>query len=183
MEVEGASSRLAEKECEKKEEQCETRHETRQNLRTTLKKVEVGSALSSTVSIVLRGNEKSEDRKIEGSVVIGEKARLEGRQGEEETVVEMKMYVQSPQLRRPFEAEVSAKGQIRRPEQKWEQEEILRSDLTSKITIEGEYGLRVKNPRLSEALLLSSDLTNFTSLFLSLKNSSSVPRIMKKTKD
>ena len=166
MEVEGASSRLAEKECEKKEEQCETRHETRHNLRTTLKKVEVGSALSSTVSIVLRGNEKSEDRKIEGSVVIGEKARLEGRQGEEETVVEMKMYVQSPQLRRPFEAEVSAKGQIRRPEQKWEQEEILRSDLTSKITIEGEYGFKgeeSKAIRSSLVVFRSDKLHKFVS--------------------
>jgi len=166
LESEGASSRSAEKECEKKEEQCETRHETRQSLKKTLKKMQVGSAMSSTVTIVLRGNEKSEERKIEGSVTVGEKARLEGRHGEEETEVEMKMYVQTPQLRRPFEAEVSANGQIRRPEQKWEQEEILKSDLTSKVTVEGEYGFKgeeSKTIRSSLVVFRSDKLHKFVS--------------------
>merc|ERR1719154_218660 len=166
LESEEASSRSAERECEKKEEQCETRHETRQQLKQILKKMQVGSAMSTTVSIVFRGNEKSEERKIEGSVSIGEKARLEGRQGEEETEVLMKIYVQTPQLRRPFEAEVAAKGQIRRPEQKWEQEEILRSDLTSKVTVEGEYGFKgeeSKEIRSSIVVFRSDKLHKFVS--------------------
>jgi len=99
-----------------------------------------GSALSSSVELVLRGNEKSEERRIEGSILIGEKARQEGRQGQEETEVELKMVVQAPQLTKPFEAQLSTSSQIRRPEQKWNQEEILKSDITSRITVNGQYG-------------------------------------------
>ncbi len=142
LESEGASRRSAEKECEKRQEQCEKRHEVRQQLKKVLRKMEQGSALSSTFGVVLRGEEKTEERRIEGSILVGEKARQEGRQGQETTEVELKMLVEAPQLRKPFEVEVSAQGQIRRPGQKWDQEEILKSDITSRITIDGEYGFR-----------------------------------------
>jgi len=76
------------------------------------------------------------------------------------------MYVQSPQLRRPFEAKVSANGQIRRPAQKWEQEEILRSDLTSKVIVDGEYGFKgeeSKTFRSSLVVFRSDKLHKFVS--------------------
>jgi len=142
MESEGASSKIAKKECEKKQEKCEKRHEVRQQLKKVLRKMQQGSALSSSVELVLRGKEKSEERRIEGSILIGEKSGEQVRQGQEETEVELKMVVEAPQLRRPFEAQVSVQSQIRRPEQKWDQEEILKSDITSRITVDGEYGFQ-----------------------------------------
>merc|ERR1719354_877821 len=107
-----------------------------------LSKMEQGTALSSPFGVVLRGEGKTEERRVEGSILVGEKARHDGRQGQETTEVELKMLVEAPQLRKPFEVEISAQGQLRRPGQKWDQEEILKSDITSRITIDGQYGFR-----------------------------------------
>merc|ERR1719457_490244 len=137
-----SSRRSAAKECEKRHEQCEKRHEVRQQLMKVLSKMEQGTALSSTFGVVLRGEGKTEERRVEGSILVGEKARHEGRQGQETTEVELKMLVEAPQLKKPFEVEISAQGQLRRPGQKWDQEEILKSDITSRITIDGQYGFR-----------------------------------------
>merc|ERR1719354_1477098 len=107
-----------------------------------LSKMEQGTALSSPFGVVLRGESKTEERRVEGSILVGEKARHDGRQGQEATEVELKMLVEAPQLKKPFEVEISAQGQLRRPGQKWDQEEILKSDITSRITIDGQYGFR-----------------------------------------
>jgi len=125
-----------------------------------------GSALSSSVELVLRGNEKSEERRIEGSILIGEKARQEGRQGQEETEVELKMVVQAPQLTKPFEAQLSTSSFIRRPVQKWNQEEILKSDLTSRITVNGQYGFEgEESKKLKSSIVVyrSDELHKFVS--------------------
>merc|ERR1712200_306009 len=94
---------------------CQKRHEVRQQLKQTLKKVDEGHALTASFSVILSGEER---RAIEGSVTAGEKITKLGR----------------------VEIEVSANSDIRRPSHKWDREEILKSDLTSQITVDMRYG-------------------------------------------
>ena len=144
QESEGASSSSARKECEKKLEQCEIRHVTRKQLKKVLKKLEDGSAISGSFKAVLRGEETSEERSIETSLTVGEMSQ---KKGQEETEVQMRVSIKSPELRKPYEAKISAIGQLRRPEAKWEKEEILKSHLMSKVIVDGSYGFEEEEPK------------------------------------
>merc|ERR1711931_97390 len=119
--------------CEKKVILSEKRHETRQQLKRVLRDVEEGKAVSASGKLVLSG---TKSRIIEGSVTIGEKTP---KLGEEETKVEMRMNIETPELREPIESYITANGQIRRPTSEWEKEEILKSDLTSKVLVDGHF--------------------------------------------
>merc|ERR1711931_547912 len=109
-------------------------YEVRKQLKQTLKKVDEGHALTASFSVILSGEER---RAVEGSVTAGEKITKLGR---EETDVVMTFAIETPLLRKPVEIEVSANSDIRRPSQKWNREEILKSDLTSQITVDMRYG-------------------------------------------
>merc|ERR1712121_323960 len=122
-----------EKKCEKKVILSEKRHETRQQLKRVLRDVEEGKAVSASGKLVLSG---TKSRMIEGSVTIGEKTP---KLGEEETKVEMRMNIETPELREPIESYITAYGQIRRPTSEWEKEDILKSDLTSKVLVDGHF--------------------------------------------
>merc|ERR1712142_1056530 len=130
---EGLNTAAAEKTCEKKFILSEKRHETRQQLKRVLRDVEEGKAVSASGKLVLSG---TKSRMIEGSVTIGEKTP---KLGEEETKVEMRMNIETPELREPIESYITANGQIRRPTSEWEMEEILKSDLTSKVLVDGHF--------------------------------------------
>merc|ERR1712142_1387759 len=130
---EGLTTAAAEKKCEKKVILSEKRHETRQQLKRVLRDVEEGKAVSASGKLVLSG---TKSRIIEGSVTIGEKTP---KLGEEETKVEMRMNIETPELGEPIESYITANGQIRRPTSEWEKEEILKSDLTSKVLVDGHF--------------------------------------------
>merc|ERR1712168_745149 len=115
FESEGLTTAAAEKKCEKKVILSEKRHETRQQLKRVLRDVEEGKAVSASGKLVLSG---TKSRIIEGSVTIGEK---------------------TPELGEPIESYITANGQIRRPTSEWEKEEILKSDLTSKVLVDGHF--------------------------------------------
>merc|ERR1712121_571516 len=106
---EGLNTAAAEKKCEKKVILSEKRHETRQELKRVLRDVEEGKAVSVYGKLVVSGTKA---RMIEGSVTIGEKTP---KLGEEETKVEMRMNIETPELREPIESYITANGQIRRP--------------------------------------------------------------------
>merc|ERR1712055_1133342 len=120
---EGQDKKAAKKFCKDLRFKCQKRHEVRQQLKQTLKKVDEGHALTASFSVILSGEER---RAIEGSVTAGEKMSKLGR---EETDVDMRMTVETPMLRKPIEIQVSANSDIRRPSQKWDREQILKSDL------------------------------------------------------
>merc|ERR1711970_511246 len=113
---EGLTTAAAEKKCEKKVILSEKRHETRQQLKRVLRDVEEGKAVSASGKLVLSG---TKSRIIEGSVTIGEKTP---KLGEEETKVEMRMNIETPELGEPIESYITANGQIRRPTSEWEKE-------------------------------------------------------------
>merc|ERR1711922_99726 len=131
---EGQDKKAAKKFCKDLRFKCQKRHEVRQQLKQTLKKVDEGHALTASFSVILSGEER---RAIEGSVTAGEKITKLGR---EETDVVMTFAIETPMLRKPVEIEVSANSDIRRPSHKWDREEILKSDLTSQITVDMRYG-------------------------------------------
>merc|ERR1711970_859865 len=131
---EGQDKKAAKKFCKDLRFKCQKRHEVRQQLKQTLKKVDEGHALTASFSVILSGEER---RAIEGSVTAGEKITKLGR---EETDVVMTIAIETPMLRKPVEIEVSANSDIRRPSHKWDREEILKSDLTSQITVDMRYG-------------------------------------------
>merc|ERR1712183_429576 len=134
LKSEGQEKKVAKKVCKDLRSKCEMRHEVRQQLKQTLKKVDEGHAITASFSVILSGEER---RAIEGSVSAGEKMSKLGR---EETDVDMRMTVETPMLRKPIEIQVSANSDIRRPSQKWDREQILKSDLTSQITVNSRFG-------------------------------------------
>merc|ERR1711931_454703 len=134
LKSEGQEKKVAKKVCKDLRSKCEMRHEVRQQLKQTLKKVDEGHAITASFSVILSGEER---RAIEGSFSAGEKMSKLGR---EETDVDMRMTVETPMLRKPIEIQVSANSDIRRPSQKWDREQILKSDLTSQITVNSRFG-------------------------------------------
>jgi len=114
-------------------------HHLKVSPREVLNKLEKGSAISISMGAALRGKEESQTREIETHIVIGEK--FEKRRSEQ-TQVSMKFSVQSPTLRRPFNAELHANGKVQRPSQEWDVQELLKEDLTSKVLIHGDYGFK-----------------------------------------
>merc|ERR1711970_1401418 len=143
LQSEDSNRRTAEDTCDKKAIKSEKRHEARQQIKKVLRDVEEGSVVSASYNLVLSG---TKSRNIEGSITVGEKiAKL----GEEETKVEMRMYINTPELREPIESYITASGEIRRPKFELEKEEILRSDLTSKVLVDGhfKYGLEKRSIR------------------------------------
>merc|ERR1711970_69840 len=116
LQSEGSNRRTAEDTCDKKAIKSEKRHEARQQIKKVLRDVEEGSVVSASYNLVLSG---TKSRNIEGSITVGEKiAKL----GEEETKVEMRMYINTPELREPVESYITASGEIRRPKFELEKE-------------------------------------------------------------
>merc|ERR1740128_1509002 len=127
------------KACEMVYGQCNRFTVSKSLLREVLNKLEKGSAISVSIGASLRGQVESQTREIETHVVIGEK--FEKRRSEQ-TQGSMKMSVKTPALRRPFNAELHANGKVQRPSQEWDVQELLKEDLTSKVLIHGDYGIK-----------------------------------------
>jgi len=157
MTSEGLDRNSAEKTCGKKAIMSEERHETRKQLKRVLKNVDFGTAVSASYKLLLSG---SKSRKIEGFVLVGEKTP---KFGDEETIFDISMNLEMPQLRSPLEISVTANGQVKRPTSEWEKEDILKSDLTSKILVDGiaKYGDESKSLRSTIVAYSSDDYKSF----------------------
>jgi len=149
---EGQSSTEARNECGKIHEMCELQQKSQKSLKESLAKLENGNAVSIASGIILRGREESEDRKIETHLTVGEKME-KGKK--EQTQVSIKMAVKTPALRKPFYAEIHANAKVQRPNKKWDLEEILKEDLTSKVLIHGDYGLKGEEKKSVKATILA----------------------------
>eukprot|EP00088_Acartia_fossae_P064950 TRINITY_DN79_c0_g1_i2.p1 TRINITY_DN79_c0_g1~~TRINITY_DN79_c0_g1_i2.p1 ORF type:complete len:1872 (+),score=653.85 TRINITY_DN79_c0_g1_i2:417-5618(+) len=137
MEEKSKSTTEARKICQVVYEKCESEQITKTTVREVLYKLEKGSAVSVSMGAILRGQEQSEDKKIQAHVVIGHKTE---ERRTEETQVSMKMTVHAPILRRPFTSEVHANGKVQRPVNQWNIEDLLKEDVTSKVLVHGDYG-------------------------------------------
>ena len=138
--------------CQVIEDLCNQRQKSRQALRNVLQKLETGNAITISMNTVLRGDQESQNRKLQTRVTIGEK-KTQGRS--EETQVTMKMSLKTPNMRQPLDAQVQANGQIRRPAQKWNNDEILAEDKSAKILINADYGIRGEEIKTIKASIIA----------------------------
>merc|ERR1711962_819018 len=89
--------------CDKVYDLCTLEQKSKESIHEVLEHIEVGSAVGISSSVVLRGSQGSESRKIESHVTVGEKEET-GKK--EETKVSAKLSVWTPSLRKPWEAEI-----------------------------------------------------------------------------
>jgi hypothetical protein len=136
---------------------CNQRQKSRQNILSVLQKLESGNAITISMNTILRGDQESQTRKLQTEVTIGEK-HLQGRT--EQTQVNMKMSLKTPNMRQPFDAQIQANGQIRRPSQKWNNDEILTEDKSANIILNGDYGMRGEQRKTIKASIVAFQSDN-----------------------
>merc|ERR1712180_551972 len=134
--------------CDKVYDLCTLEQKSKESIHEVLEHIEVGSAVGISSSVVLRGSLGSESRKIESHVTVGEKEET-GKK--EETKVSAKLSVWTPSLRKPWEAEIHASGMLKRPNHIWNLEETLKEDLTSKVLVHGDFGLKGEEKEVVKA--------------------------------
>merc|ERR1711872_294483 len=146
----------AERICEKKLVFCTMKSQSRQVLKTALRNVEKGTALSVSLGAILRGSQKSEDNKIETHIGL---SQIYESLSEQKTHVTIRTIIETPKLRKPYTVEVEANTILKKPSYMWNREEIMREDLTSKLMVVGLYGYKgeEKKPIKSTLLILKSD--------------------------
>ena len=141
-----------ERNCEIIADLCNQRQQSRQNLKKVLQKLESGNAISISLNTGLRGSQESHNRKLQTQIIVGEK-QVQGRS--EQTQVTMKMTLKTPSMRKPFDAQLQANGQIRRPANKWNNEEILTEDKSAKILVNADYGMRGEEIKTIKASIIA----------------------------
>merc|ERR1711872_941108 len=146
----------AERICEKKLVFCTMKSQSRQVLKTALRSVEKGTALSVSLGAILRGSQKSEDKKIETHIGL---SQMYESLSEQKTHVTIRTVIETPKLRKPYTVEVEANTILKKPSYMWNREEIMREDLTSKLMVVGLYGYKGEEKKSikSTLLILKSD--------------------------
>merc|ERR1712212_812923 len=146
----------AERICEKKLVFCTMKSQSRQVLKTALRRVENGTALSVSLGAILRGSQKSEDKKIETHIGL---SQMYESLSEQKTHVTIRTVIETPKLRKPYTVEVEANTILKKPSYMWNREEIMREDLTSKLMVVGLYGYKGEEKKSikSTLLILKSD--------------------------
>merc|ERR1712234_77675 len=146
----------AERICEKKLVFCTMKSQSRQVLKTALRNVEKGTALSVSLGAILRGSQKSEDKKIETHIGL---SQMYESLSEQKTHVTIRTIIETPKLRKPYTVEVEANTILKKPSYMWNREEIMREDLTSKLMVVGLYGYKGEEKKSikSTLLILKSD--------------------------
>merc|ERR1719447_1087405 len=148
MTEEGVSRSVAKTVCDKVYDLCTLEQKSKESIHEVLGHIEVGSAVGISSSVVLRGSQGSESRKIESHITVGEKEET-GKK--EETKVSAKMSVWTPSLRKPWEAEIHASGMLKRPNHIWNLEETLKEELTSKVLVHGDFGIKGEEKEVVKA--------------------------------
>merc|ERR1712042_172969 len=146
----------AERICEKKLVFCTMKSQSRQVLKTALRSVEKGTALSVSLGAILRGSQKSEDKKIETHIGL---SQMYESPSEQKTHVTIRTIIETPKLGKPYTVEVEANTILKKPSYMWNREEIMREDLTSKLMVVGLYGYKGEEKKSikSTLLILKSD--------------------------
>merc|ERR1712142_554635 len=146
----------AERICEKKLVFCTMKSQSRQVLKTALRSVEKGTALSASLGAILRGSQKSEDKKIVTHIGL---SQIYESLSEQKTHVTIRTIIETPKLRKPYTVEVEANTILKKPSYMWNREEIMREDLTSKLMVVGLYGYKGEEKKSikSTLLILKSD--------------------------
>merc|ERR1712168_735422 len=126
---------------------------SRQMLKSTLSRVENGTAISLSFGATLRTTEKSQDRKIVTHIALSQKNEAETVE-EGKTHITLKTIIESPMLRKPYEVEIEASTVLKRPITKWSREELMKEDLTSKMMVVGLYGVRGEERKTIKSSLL-----------------------------
>merc|ERR1711863_218859 len=139
----------AERICEKKLVFCTMKSQSRQVLKTALRSVEKGTALSVSLGAILRGSQKSEDKKIETHIGL---SQMYESLSEQKTHVTIRTVIETPKLRKPYTVEVEANTILKKPSYMWNREEIMREDLTSKLMVVGLYGYKGEEKSPSKPL-------------------------------
>ena len=132
----GRRSQDSEDICEKRKQKCLQRHFNGQVLREPLHKIGEGQAVTVSAGLVFKSH-KSQDRKIVSQFTIGEKLQ---KTSSEETQLNWRINVESPELSKPYVMELRANGKVKRPSWRWSTEEMLEEDLSTQIQINGGYG-------------------------------------------
>merc|ERR1711915_362057 len=141
----------AERICEKKLVFCTMKSQSRQVLKTALGRVEHGASLSLSLGAILRGSQKTEDRKIETHIGLSQKYEsLE----EEKTHVTIRTIIETPTLRKPYNVEIETNTIMKKPSSLWNREEIMKEDLTSKMMVVGLYGPKGEEMKTIKSTLL-----------------------------
>merc|ERR1719309_937722 len=153
QEKEGLPRTEAEHVCERNLVFCTMKSKSRHFLKSTLSRVENGTAISLSFGATLRTTEKSLDRKIETHIAISQKNETETIE-EGKTHITLKTIIKSPMLRKPYEVEIEASTVLRRPITKWSREELMKEDLTSKLMVVGLYGSRGEERKTIKSSLL-----------------------------
>merc|ERR1712168_1383240 len=148
MTEEGVSRSVAKTVCDKVYDLCTLEQKSKESIHEVLGHIEVGSAVGISSSVVLRGSQGSESRKIESHITVGEKEET-GKK--EETKVSAKMSVWTPSLRKPWEAEIHASGMLKRPNHIWNLEETLKEELSSKVLVHGDFGIKGEEKEVVKA--------------------------------
>merc|ERR1712203_782864 len=125
-------------------------------LKTALRSVEKGTALSVSLGAILRGSQKSEDKKIETHIGL---SQMYESLSEQKTHITIRTIIETPKLRKPYTVEVEANTILKKPSYMWNREEIMREDLTSKLMVVGLYGYKGEEKKSikSTLLILKSD--------------------------
>merc|ERR1712234_85727 len=146
----------AERICEKKLVFCTMKSQSRQVLKTALRNVEKGTALSVSLGAILRGSQKSEDKKIETHIGL---SQMYESLSEQKTHVTIRTVIETPKLRKPYTVEVEANTILKKPSYMWNREEIMREYLTSRLMVVGLYGYKGEEKKSikSTLLILKSD--------------------------
>merc|ERR1719219_3375250 len=121
QEKEGLPRTEAEHVCERKLVFCTMKSKSRQMLKSTLSRVENGTAISLSFGATLRTTEKSQDRKILAHIALSQKNETETVE-EGKTHITLKTIIESPMLRKPYEIEIETSTVLRRPITKWSRE-------------------------------------------------------------
>merc|ERR1711887_269719 len=153
QEKEGLPRTKAEHVCERKLVFCTMKSKSRQMLKSTLSRVENGTAISLSLGATLRTTEKSKDRKIVTHIALSQENETETVE-EGKTHITLKTIIESPMLRKPYEVEIEASTVLRRPITKWSREELMKEDLTSKLMVVGLYGSRGEERKTIKSSLL-----------------------------
>merc|ERR1712142_14662 len=137
LDEERQSRQEAENTCDKKLVFCSMRFNSNQLIKSSLTHVEKGVSVSLSMGAILRGSEKSEDKKIVAHVALSKKY-----ESPEHVKAHMnvKMEIETPMFKKPIVVDIDTNSIMVKPSYMWNIEEILRENLHSKVMISGIYG-------------------------------------------
>jgi len=139
LEGERQTRHEAETTCDKKLVFCTMRYQSKQMIQSSLIQGQKGEAFSVSLGAILRGSEKSMDRKVETHIAFSKQYEEFQHKKVHMTI---KMEIETPSLRRPIVVDVDTNAFMVKPSYMWSREEILKEKFNPSILITGVYGYK-----------------------------------------